>query len=333
MPTRTTPGRLRPILGLAALLAAGGCGPTAYKITPIPIDRTLKESVVLDEGGLAPPKIALVDVQGIILNRSKPSLFGEGENPVSLFVEQLDKAAGDPAVRALIVRINSPGGAVTASDIIHAELKRFRARTGRPVTAVMMDVAASGGYYLACAADEIVAHPTTVTGSIGVIMQMVSFAGTLSKIGVETDAVTSGRMKAAGSPLKPLKPEERALFQEMVDRYYDRFVQVVAEGRPRLSEERIRGLADGRVYTAQQALEAGLIDRIGTLRSAVADLKERLGLARVRVVAYDRPTGFKPNVYAAEPNAPPQVNLVNIQVPEAFLPPAPEFLYLWAPGR
>jgi protease-4 len=312
-----------------------GCGPTAYKITPVPADRKLTESVLIDEGGLFPPKIALIDVDGLLHNSKKFSLFEEGENPVSLFAEKIDKAIDDKSVRALIVRINSPGGTVTASDLMFAELQRFKAETeGKPVVAVLMDVAASGGYYLACAADEIVAHPTTVTGSVGVIMQMINFAGTMSKIGVESNAITSGKMKDAGSPFRKLKPEERELFQELVDQFFDRFVKTVADNRKNLDEEKVRQFADGRVWSAQQALELNFVDKIGTLRDAVADLKQKIDTKRVRVVTYHRPLGWKPNIYAQQPTRKPQqVNLVNIDLPESWPYPQPQFLYLWAPGQ
>jgi len=319
---------------LLAGLAAAGCGPTAYKITPVPVDRSLEERVLIDEGGFASAKVVLVDVDGILANREEFSLFGEGENPVSFFVEKLDKAAADSAVRALILRINSPGGTVTASDLMHAEILHFKTRTGgkRPVVAVLMDVAASGGYYLACGADEIVAHPTTVTGSIGVIMQMVNFADTMAKLGIKADAITSGKMKDAGSPLRHMKPEEREVFQKLVDQFYDRFVKVVAEGRPKVTEQKVREIADGRVYSAPQALELGFVDKVGTLRDALADVKARINARRVRVVTYHRPLGWKPNIYAQEPVGPPQVNLVNVNLPKLWPYWEPQFLYLWAPA-
>ncbi len=327
-------GRLRCVaMYLLALLMAAGCGPTAYKITPVPADRELEEKTLIHEGGLAPSKIVLIDVDGLITNGRKFELLGEGEHAVSLFTEKLDKAAADSSVKALIIRINSPGGSVTASDLMYSELLRFKAVTKgkRPVVAVMMDVAASGGYYLACGADEIVAHPTTITGSIGVIMQMVRVQGTLQKIGMETDAIKSGKMKDAGSPFREMKPEERELFQNIVNQFFDRFVAVVARGRPTMDEAKIRELADGRVYTAQQALELGLIDRIGTLRDAIAGVKEKIVAKRVRVVTYQRPMGWKPNIYAEAPAGPPQVNLLNIEIP-GLLHNQPQFLYLWSPG-
>ncbi len=324
-----------PAAGLIGMvLCLSGCGPTAYKIVPIPVDRTLDETDLIDEGGLAPAKIVLIDVQGVLINMHKPSFFEEGENPVSVFVEKLDRAAKDRSVRAVVLRINSPGGGVTASDLMHQELLAFKQRTGgkRPVVAVLMDVAASGGYYVACGADEIVAQPTSVTGSIGVIMQLFSFSGTMGKIGAETTAIKSGEMKDAGSPFKKLSPAEREIFQDLVNQYFDRFVQVVAKGRPKLTEAQIRKVADGRVYSAQQALDLGFVDRIGTLRDALAGIKQRIGAQRVRVVMYHRPLGWRPNIYADAPSVAPQFNLLNVEIPQSLSLPQAQFMYLWAPG-
>ena len=314
------------------LLWAGGCGPTAYKITPIPVDPELRERVITSGDGFAPPKIALIDVDGVLMNAPRWSLLGEGEHPVALLLEKLEKARRDSRVKALILRINSPGGTVTASDLMYEEVRRFRRETDKPVVAVFMDVAASGGYYIACAADEIIAHPTTVTGSIGVIMQTFNVAGTLAKIGVETEAIKSGPNKDAGSPFRKMKPGEREIFQGIIDELYDRFVSVVAAGRADLSPEQVRELADGRVYTARQALELGLIDRIGGLREAVAGLEERIGTQRARIVTYHRPLAWKPNIYAEQRQAPVNVTLIDLPLPRWLRRPGPTFLYLWQLG-
>jgi len=322
------------LCGAVMLTAGTACGPTAYKITPVPADQELREKVLVDEGGLMPTKIVLIDVDGILINRDKPTLFGQGEHPVSMFVEKLDKAAADPSVKAVILRINSPGGSVTASDLMYTEILRFKTLTKnqRPVMALLMDVAASGGYYVACACDEIIAQPTTVTGSIGVIMQMVNFSGTMARIGITADAVTSGPMKDAGSPFRPMKPEEREVFQKLVDQFYERFVVAVATGRKNLTVEQVREVADGRVYSASEAMDLGFVDGIGTLRDGLALLKKQLGARRVRVVTYHRPLDWKPNIYAEAPGGAPQVNLVNITLPEHWPHPTPQFMYLWAPG-
>jgi len=171
-----------------------------------------------------------------------------------------------------------------------------------------------------------------VTGSIGVIMQMVNVAGTLSKIGVETDAIKSGPNKDAGSPFRKMTGEERQLFQGIIDEMYERFVKVVDTGRPKLTTDRVRELADGRVYTAKQALDAGLVDRLGTLRDALAAVKERVGAKRMMVVTYHRPLAWEPNIYAEHRDRPVNVSIMNLSLPPWWTRPGPAFLYLWQPG-
>lgn len=325
-------------VGVVVCAAAGwtgpGCGPTSFLITPVPASRALSEHVVLRESAWPTAKVALIDVDGVITNaRSKALLGTGGDNPVSVLTEKLDKAADDGAVKAVVLRVNSPGGSVTASDLMYTELRRFRERSGKPVIASLMDVAASGGYYIACAADAILAHPTTVTGSIGVIMMTPDVTGLLGKIGVQANVIKSGEMKDAGSPLRTMSPRERAHFQGMIDAMYGRFVDVVAGSRKSLGRERVRELADGRVYLGEEARAQGLVDGIGTLHDAVAAAKSAAGIASksVVVVEYAVATAHRPNVYAGAPDSPAQVNILHVELPEWLKSPSPQFLYLWAP--
>jgi protease IV len=319
------------LVAAAALALAAGCSPTgSFKITAVPEDQTLQEKIVYRDPGFVTDRVALIDISGILMNAYEPKLFGEGEHVVALAVEKLNAAAGDKRVKAVVLRINSPGGSVTASDILYEEIKAFKKKTGRPVIAYFQDVAASGAYYLACAADEIIAERTTITGSIGVIMQMVDFSGTMSKLGIGADAITSGPFKDAGSPLRRMRPEERELFQKLVDSMYQQFVDVVAAGRPKLTREQIRTLADGRVYSAQQALDAGLIDRITTLEDAVNVAKQKAGIKAALTVAYHRPLAWRGNIYADAPiSNSPMVNLVNIDLPADWTK-RPRFMYIWS---
>lgn len=318
------------------MIAVAGCMPDGILLTPVSTNRELVEETVIREPGLPSDKIAVIDVTGILMNAYEPQFFGQGEHPVSRLLEQLDKAERDPHVVAVVLRINSPGGSVTASELVHQEIARFRKSTGKPVFAMMMDVAASGGYYVACACDEIWAYNSTVTGSIGVLAQFLDVSGTMQKIGMNAPAITSGPNKDAGSPFKSMTPEQRAIFQTIVDDMYDGFVAVVTSGRPGLTEEKVRELADGRVYTAGQALKLGLIDHIGTIRDALAALKQRTGSKAVRVVTYRRPLEYRPNYYAQAPGAPStgvDVNLIKLDVPGLAGLGTPQFLYLWAPGH
>ncbi len=310
-----------------------GCPNQGLLIQPVSTRRDLVETELAKDEFGARDKIALIDLSGIIMNSPRWELLSQGEQPVSLLLEEFDKASRDPAVKAVVLRINSPGGTVVASELMHQEITYFRQKTNKPVVAVMMDVAASGGYYVACACDEIIAQPSTVTGSIGVIMQMFDLTGTMNIIGVRPDAITSGPNKDAGSPFRTMKPEERELFQKMVYDMYGRFVKVVVAGRPKLDEATVRKLADGRVYTAGQALEVGLIDRIATMRDAVDTAKSKAGIKKARLVTYHRPLEYKPNYYAAAPNGPSgDVNLLRIDSNAFMNQMTPRFMYLWQPG-
>lgn len=316
----------------SCLVAISGCSQPSLLITPVSARRDMVEFEVYRDVAFARDKVALIDLSGVIMNSSGWQLFGEGDNPVSRFQEQLDRARRDSAVKAVILRVNSPGGTVVASELMHAELLHFRKSTDKPVIALFMDVAASGGYYVACACDEIVAQPSTVTGSIGVIMQMFDVSGTMKMIGVQGDAITSGAFKDAGSPFRPMRPEERAHFQTLVDSMYEKFVKVVAAGRPNLKEEDVRRLADGRVWTADQAVAIGLVDRVAGMRETIEHVKLRVGSRGVRVVRYDRPLAFRPNYYSRT-DAPGggDVNLINIDMPALMDAGTPRFMYLWRP--
>ncbi|MFQ5590877.1 MAG: signal peptide peptidase SppA [Phycisphaerae bacterium] len=319
-----------------AVMPLGGCGEPSLMITVVSSKRALAETVLTRDSPFALDKIAIIDVSGIIRNSPETSLLGDGEHPVSLLLEQLDKARLDRRVKAVILRINSPGGTVAASELMYDEITHFKKKTGKPVVAVMMDVGASGAYYLACACDEIVAQPSTLTGSIGVVMQTFDLTGTMKLVGVKGDAITSGAHKDAGSPLRAMRPEERDLFQAIVNEMHDRFVAVVANGRAGLDERTVRTLADGRIYTADHALKLGLIDRVATLRDVIASTKKRVGSKKVRVVTYHRPLAYRPNYYASFPPGRTGdinlINLINLELPRWPGTTTPQFMYLWCPS-
>jgi protease-4 len=317
------------------VLAGAGCSPTGgIKMTLVPADKTLKEETVIREGLFA-PKIAVVDISGMLLDQQIKGLLTEGENPVSFTQEQLKKAEDDSAVKAVILRINSPGGTVTASQIIHDEVTRFKTKSKKPVVTMMMDMAASGGYYVACASDRLFAYPTTVTGSIGVIMQLFSLQGSLEAIRMKTYAIKSGAFKDAGSPLRDLTPPEREYFDKIVMEFFSRFLEVVEKGRPGLSPEKIKALADGKVCTGQDALANGLVDEVGTVYTAIDYLKTKTNHKKMNVVVYHRPQEWKPNIYAAGPGPTPQAAQAGplpIDLGQMNDALRPKFLYLWAPG-
>jgi protease IV len=308
---------------LLVLIVLSGCSVVSVDLTP-PV-RPLKESTLEGKGQ---DKVLLVELAGVLAE--EPIFTLESRPQVSLLArvrEELEKAAEDARVKALVLRINSPGGTVTASDILYHEIKRFKDRRKVPVVASILDVGASGGYYAALAADRIVAHPTTVTGSIGVLMLTVNSSGLLEKIGVSADYITSGPRKDMGSPFRPLTPEERAIFQEVIDRLYGRFVALIVRERG-LDEGRVRRFADGRIYTAAEALSLGLVDRIGYLEDALALAKEAAGIPDAKVVTYHRPRQYRATIYSggeAPAFRPTTADLARL------VTSGPRFLYLWWP--
>ena len=315
--------RARAAALVSLLLLLSGCSVVSLDLTPRV--QPLRETTLEGKGR---DKVLLLDLAGVLAEEPIFTLEGRPQVPLLARVrEEIEKAEQDERVRALVLRINSPGGTVTASDILYHEIRRFKARRQVPVVASILDVGASGGYYVALAADRILAHPTTVTGSIGVLMLTVNASGLLEKIGVSASYVKSGQYKDMGSPFRGPSPEERALFQELIDRLYERFVSIVARER-RLDEARVRAFADGRVYTAAQALSLGLVDRIGYLEDAVTLAKETAGLAEARVVAYHRPRQYRATIYSAA-DAPPASGSVTDLA--RLLLSGPRFLYLWWP--
>jgi protease-4 len=300
-------------------------------LTPTYVSGPVEETTMVDpDSCLCLNKVAVIDVDGVIMNARGSSLLGTGDNPVSLFREKLDAAADDKRVKAVVLRINSPGGAVTASDIMYQDLMAFRKKTGKPVVACLMDVAASGGYYLAMGCDCIIAHPTTVTGSIGVIMSLYNATGLLDKLGVSTNPIKSGPNKDIGNPGRAMTKEERAILQGMVNSFYGQFVSVVAAGR-KMPEDRVRVLADGRVYTGVEAHKLGLVDQVGYLEDAIATAKQMARICDAKIVAYDRNNGCRGSIYAGLPHIPSQIN-VKLDVPMLGNGTGAAFMYLWEPG-
>ena len=319
-------------LSLLAALALGTTGCFVVLGNPLGVlqrERPLEETTVEGEGR---DKVLLVDISNVITDLPTRHAFGliEEESTVGRVQSELKKAAKDERVKALVLRINSPGGGVTASDDVYGELVGFKRERKVPVVAALGDVAASGGYYVACAADQVVAHPTTVTGSIGVILVNLNLEGLLGKIGVRNETFKAGEHKDLLSPLRGATPEERRIVQSILDSLHARFVSVVRESRPKLDAGRITELTDGRIFDASQALDAGLVDGIGSLRDAVALAQKAAGLEKARVVMYRRADERRENLYSRA-DGPAQVNLLALDL-AAVAGDGPRFMYLWAPG-
>lgn len=208
----------------------------------------------------------------------------------STLISQINQAIEDHEIKAIVMRIDSPGGDVVASDEVHMKLKEFK-QTGKLYVVSMGSMAASGGYYISAPADRIFANPSTLTGSIGVVFSIPNYQEAADRLGYKEQKFTSGQFKTMGDPLQELTTDEREILQNIVDESYERFIHVVSEGR-NLPLEQVKELADGRIYTGQQALELGLIDAFGTLETATDYIIERLGLSEARIVQYKEPFSF-----------------------------------------
>lgn len=223
-------------------------------------------------------QVGVVEIEGIIVDSKK-------------IIEQLDDFSDNDTVKAIVLRVNSPGGGVGPSQEIHDEVRRINAE--KPVIVSMASVAASGGYYVAAPAREIFANPGTLTGSIGVIMEFTNFQELLDKIGLKNEVVKSGKHKDIGSPVRPMTEDDRILLQALIDDVHSQFVDAIATGR-RLDVQKVRALADGRIFSGRQARELGLVDQLGGLEAAVLRAGELGGIDGKPEVVY--PPSDKPKL-------------------------------------
>jgi len=323
---RNLSGVVLTLTACGLLLGLSGCSikPMTFPISVEP----LKEQQVAGSGK---DKILLMDISGVISAEEKSTILTTKPGMVAQVREELEKAAYDDRVKAVILRIDSPGGGVTASDTIYHEIHNFQQKTGKKIIANIMELGTSGAYYISVSADKIIANPTAVTGSIGVIMMNLNLEGLLQKVGIEGLAIKSADKKDMGSPFRKMTPEEQRIFQGVIDQLYERFLQVIVAGRKDLKLDQVRKLADGRIYTAQQALEARLVDQVGYLEDAIAVAKREAGLKEAQIVTYYRPGAYKQNIYSQAGDTARTINLVNFDLHSLMQDGAPRFMYLWMP--
>ena len=319
---------MRYFLLVIGLLALNGC---AFVNIPLYTSTQPLEEKILEGDGRA--KILILEISGVIsIKQVDRYRLKEKESMVSLIKESIAKAKEDNRIVGVILRINSPGGTVTGSDIIYHEVVRFKEEKELPVYACILDVGASGGYYVATAADKIYSHPTSVTGSIGVIAVKFNIAPLLAKIGVEEDSIKSGDKKDLMSPFRGHTPEERAIIQNIIDSLHKRFVDVIYKERGELlTQDEIEALADGRVFLAQQALEAKLVDKIGYLEDAIEDIKALQNLKKAKVVTYYRPGDYKGTIYSQLSSESPFAKLLESGLLPGQDSAGVKFMYLWNP--
>jgi protease-4 len=385
------------LLGAVALVAMGsGCKHCCLQMKMSTTGRIVNESPPQNNispvlpnripltGHCEGRRVAVIDVDGLLLNSDMVGPSSHGENPVSLFREKLEAAAADPCVRAVVLRVNSPGGGAAASDIMRHDLVAYKERTGVPVVACILDLGTGGAYYLATAADTIVAHPTSITGGIGVILNLYGLWDAMQAQSVLSRTIVSGDMIDMGSAIlpptddgeavdegadetaepipppeevapegggddgaasppaaigEPLSPEggtgftreKRALLKTMADDFHRRFRETVLAARP-LNDSEIETDFDGRVFTATQARERGLIDEIGYLDEAIRIAEGMAGLNGATVVFYHRKNDPARSPYAITPNVPLQgAGVLPISTPGRERTRLPMFLFMWQP--
>ncbi|HYQ82696.1 MAG TPA: signal peptide peptidase SppA [Rubrobacter sp.] len=301
------------IVAVVVILAAGGpTVPPVYAEEYVAGDGASRIAVVPVEGTIAPADNSLGGTQ--------PTVTPEG------LADALRQAGQDTSVVAVVLEVNSPGGGVTASDEMHQSILDFRENTGKPVVVSMGDTAASGGYYISTAADRIVANETTLTGSLGVIFQLNNFAEAANKYGVGQVIIKSGKYKDMGNAFREMRPDEREIFQSIVDESYSEFVDVISEGRE-IPEDRVRQIADGRVYSGTQARDLGLVDAFGDLDEASATAGRLADARDTTVVRYVQEPTLTESLLARLAPQEPQAQQI-MDAAGLDLEPKPYYLYL-----
>jgi protease IV len=331
---------------LLLILTLPACAPITVSLTLFAEQNRLYETELSRDPG-ARQKVAIIDIRGMLADRAGGgTLLGSSPNPVDELTAQLARAEQDRTVSAVILRINSPGGTVASSDMIYREIRAFADRSNKPVIASFGEIAASGGYYIALAADHIIAEPTTITGSIGVIIPTFNFSQGLNRIGIYSRAITSGDNKDIANPFEPMQDAHFAILQSLVSEFYGQFHGLVLArrgpgeltiespphsapqsmqrlGRRFIDPARIGEITDGRIMTGLQAYHHGLVDQTGGIHDAFATAKTLAGLEAARLVKYYRQDSDRPRTAyaAAQPHAPHapsdtiELNLIQFRAP------------------
>ena len=277
---------------LFAALLVSGCADINLKLFSGKTD-PLQEFVL---SGSVKEKVLIIPVDGMISNYSDFSVLKEHAGMLESIISQLRCAEKDKDIKAIVLKVNSPGGLVTESDILYNELLKLKKKTGKKLVVSMMDIATSGAYMISLPADLITAHPTTVTGSVGVVFMRPKITGLMDKIGVSVDISKSGKNKDMGSPFKKASKEDDKLFQDVVDRLSHKFFAAVRKHR-KISDENMEEVKTARIFLADKALKIGLIDKICYLDDAIKEAEKLAGLKKARVVIYRREYYPNDNLY------------------------------------
>lgn len=311
-----------------SLLLFTGCAPK-IKVFGSHATDPLKEVVVEGKGG---DKLALVYLKGFLASQPKQGMLRTTPSQVQELVSALQLAAQDDAVKGVILAIDSPGGTSTASDVLYHEIMNFKQRSGKKVVVAMFDLATSGGYYAALPADWIMAHPTTITGSVGVIFIRPKLHSLFDKIGVDVEVSKSGKDKDMGSPFRPTTDEDVELFDGIIDDMAARFHSLVLKHRE-LTPENMEMVKTARVFTATQAKQIGLVDEVGYIQDAFAKARELCGLGEeATVISYRRDVYPNDNPYnTMSATGVGKLNLLGVDA-GFVMPPKAGFYYVWPQG-
>lgn len=318
------------IIAVVVVLFLIGCQTPKIRLFPSAADPLNEYTLAGEETG----KVLVIPIRGTISDAPKRQFIITRPSMVQEVVSQLRKAQKDPEVKALVLKINSPGGSVTASDILYNEIVAFKQKTKVKVVVVMMGVAASGGYYISLPADYILAHPTSITGSVGVLFLRPDVAGLMDKIGIEVEVSKTGKNKDMGSPFRQATAEERQIIKDMSDQLGKRFLDRIAEHR-KIDPERMKEISSARIFLAEDALKLGMVDRVGYIGEAVNLAKKLAELPEnAKVVVYRRTEYPDDNLYNTSTShyEGRGLSIVSLDLPASLTSFQAGFYYLWQPG-
>ncbi len=318
------------IVAVVVVLFLIGCQAPKIRLFPSAADPLREYTLAGEEKG----KVLVIPIRGTISDAPKRQFIITRPSMVQEVVSQLRKAEKDPEVKAIILKINSPGGSVTASDILYNEIVAFKQKTKAKVVVAMMGVAASGGYYISLPADYILAHPTSVTGSVGVLFLRPDVTGLMDKIGIGVEVSKTGKNKDMGSPFRQATAEERQIIKDLIDQLGKRFLDRIAEHR-KIDPESLKEISSARIFLADDALKLGMIDRVGYIAEAVSLAKKLAELPEnAKVVVYRRTEYPDDNLYNTSTShyEGRGLSIVSLDLPASLTSFQAGFYYLWQPG-
>ena len=300
---------------------------------PSAVDPGDMTATVVRSGHTAAPcaRIALIDVDGLLLNQNFGSIVSVADNPLSAFRDKLEAAARDSQAVGVVLRINSPGGSVTTCDIMAEELRRFRRESNKPVVACLMDLATSGAYFVAVECDRIVAHPTALTGGLGAVFNHYNLQDAMAQLNLVADPVKAGAKIDMGTVTAPLDDESRKMLQQMADAYRDHLQRRVKERRTAMTAGDQKQVEDGRILLASSAQALHLVDRLGYVHDAIGEAERLCGISGAEVVLYHRVGYPAHSLYAITPTPAPLNEAIPFSYPGLDRAKLPTFLYLWQP--